>query len=333
MNLLSEKEYQQVIYDWNKTKRAYPQDKTIHGLFEEQVAKTPSNIAVIYDNTQLTYEELNQRANQLANYLRTVYKITGDDLIALCLDRSQYMLVAILGVLKAGGAYVPMDPTYPKDRISYILNDTKAKVLITTCHSHNTCHFHGSGNLDPSLHEDDRVYLDSDEFIQVLKKYSTSNPQPNINSNNLAYVIYTSGTTGKPKGVALQHQGIINRITWMNNEYPLVHTDRILQKTPYIFDVSVWELFWANWYGATIVFSHPGRHKEVDYLIDVIEEKKVTVIHFVPSMLDVFNQELLSQHHLTKCLTSLRYIFCSGEALKLRQVREVPESTATCKTA
>ncbi|HLX53982.1 MAG TPA: amino acid adenylation domain-containing protein, partial [Aquella sp.] len=248
---------------------------------------------------------------QLANYLRKTYAIKGDDLIALCLDRSEYMLIAILGVLKAGAAYVPIAPDYPKDRIDYILEDTKARVIITSCPT--------------SIGDQDRddIVIDSPEFTQLVEKYSKSNPKPNINSHNLAYIIYTSGTTGKPKGVALQHQGIVNRITWMNNKYPLLYSDRILQKTPYIFDVSVWELFWANWYGAAIVFSHSGRHKEIDYIIDLIEEKQITVIHFVPSMLDVFNQELLSQNSLTKRLTSLSYIFCSGEALQLRQIQEV----------
>ena len=219
--VLDTETYNQIVYQFNNTEKSYPQNKTIHQLFEEQVAKTPNNIAVVYEDTELTYKDLNERVNQLANYLKSTYHIKGDDLVALCLDRSEYILIAILGVLKAGGAYVPMDPAYPDDRISFILNDTKAKVLITTsqCEQRVAIFNYSSveGSLDSSLphscvREDDKMdilIIDNDEFSQILKKCPKTNPTLNINSSNLAYVIYTSGTTGKPKGVMIEHSSVI----------------------------------------------------------------------------------------------------------------------------
>ncbi|HLX54059.1 MAG TPA: amino acid adenylation domain-containing protein, partial [Aquella sp.] len=247
--------YNRIVYQSDNTEKEYLQDKTICGLFEEQVVKTPNNIAVVDEDIQLSYTKLNQKANQLASYLRKVYHIKGDDLIALCLDKSQYMLIAIFGVLKAGGAYVPIDPGYPDDRIHYILEDTKANVLITTSHYYSSLRaLAGQSNeRSPHFHtrvsvRDDRIshceqsvailLIDSPEFAQILNKHPKTNSTSNINSSNLAYVIYTSGTTGKPKGVMIEHKNLV-AFTLGFTHYPFNNEIQanMLSTTNYVFDV------------------------------------------------------------------------------------------------
>ncbi|APC90769.1 MULTISPECIES: non-ribosomal peptide synthetase [Francisella] len=296
-----------LIQTVNQTQRAFPQNKTIHQLFEEQVAKTPDNIAVVFEDKQLTYKELNQRSNQLARYIKDKYKsitnqeLQPDSLIALYLDRSLEMIISILAVLKSGAAYVPISPDFPSDRTKYILEDTNSTILISQAHLIN--------KLKEVAQDVEIIATDSQQF----QNYAKDNLNTNVQPNNLAYVIYTSGTTGKPKGVALEHQGIINRIVWMQSIYPLTNKDRILQKTPYNFDVSVWELLWANWYGAAIVIAKPDGHKDCDYLYQLINKEKITVMHFVPSMLDVFLNYLSTKE---SSQSNLQIVFCSGEALK-----------------
>jgi amino acid adenylation domain-containing protein len=177
--------------------------------------------------------------------------------------------------------------------------------------------------------------IDNEFFQKELLLQATTNPQNKTNSDNLAYVIYTSGTTGNPKGVMIEHKGIVNRINWMNDTYPLNGQDKILQKTPYVFDVSVWELLWANCYGACVVFSKPDGHKDPSYIIDLINKECVTITHFVPSMLSVFADELnrkKSKDIKQKILTqSLRYIFCSGEELNLREVQRCDKLLPYCE--
>ena len=281
-------------------------DKTIHQLFEAQVAKTPKSIALVYQDQTITYKELNEKANQLAYYIRSTYKninkteLKGDTLVALLLDRSIEMVISILAVLKSGAAYVPISPEFPQQRVDYILKDTQAQILISQSHLREKLN-----QLDSDLNV---IYADSDYLNNPI-----NNPNVQITSKNLAYVIYTSGTTGKPKGVVLEHQGIVNRIQWMQSINPLNAKDRVLHKTPYTFDVSVWELLWANWYGATIVIANPQGHKDCDYLYKEIVKNKVTITHFVPSMLDVFLEYLSSNK---KNLQGLKTVFCSGEALK-----------------
>jgi amino acid adenylation domain-containing protein len=298
----------------NETAKPYPKDKTIHQLFEEQVERTPDSPAIIFENTTLTYRELNERANRLAAWLRFGFGIAPDDLVVLCLDRSEHMPEAILGVLKAGAAYVPIDPGYPADRIGFILEDTRTAVVLTQ--ARHAQKIPADTERKPLI-----VCIDDLAFRGNVSAFSSANLSPLCTSLNLAYVIYTSGTTGRPKGVMLQHQGVVNRIVWMNEEYPLKESDRVLQKTPYVFDVSVWELFWANWYGAAIVFARPDGQKDNEYMAELIEEAHITVIHFVPSMLSVFEEALESDPGLQKQVAGLRYLFCSGEALTLQQVK------------
>ncbi|HBM16658.1 MAG TPA: hypothetical protein DD381_10010 [Lentisphaeria bacterium] len=209
LSLLTKDEYQTIVYDWNKTEAPYPKNKTIQQLFEEQVDKTPDSIALVFEDEKLTYRELNVRSNQLARYLRKEYKkqngndIKPDELIALCLNRSVEMIVAILGVLKAGGAYVPIDPGYPSERINYILKDTNTQVLIIQSHLRKP--LETSLDLNRKLQI---VGIDDKEVQCDLAKFPADNLSPISQSMDLAYIIYTSGTTGRPKGIMIEHKSL-----------------------------------------------------------------------------------------------------------------------------
>lgn len=316
--------YQRVIHECNDTISPYPKDMTIHAMFEKQVQKTPNNIAIIYAGEHLTYQVVNEHANQLAHYLRSIYSIQPDDLVALCLERSSSMLISIQAILKAGAAYVPMDPQAPNDRIVYILTDTQAKVILTTQLSYERVRSLASS-------EQIVINLDENNVKAIVDSYPRSNLSTLAKPTNLAYLIYTSGTTGNPKGVMLEHQGVINRINWMNKQYPITTQDHILQKTNYTFDVSVWELFWANWYGACTVFANSELYKDNVYLAQLIESEKITVLHFVPSMLIAFIETLEAEPMLQNKVQGLKYIFCSGEALSLYEVKKCQQLIPACQ--
>jgi non-ribosomal peptide synthetase component F len=225
LKYLSNEEHRLVVEEWNKTDKEYSQDKTISELFEEQVERTPENIAVVYEESKLTYKELNERANQLAHYMLREHNLKLEELVALCLDRSEDMLISILAVLKAGCAYVPIDPAYPDERVRYILEDTGARLILT-----DKSYQERLEALAPSGRF--LLPLDNSLFQAQLELQASTNPVTSATSSNLAYVIYTSGTTGKPKGVMIENRGVVNRIEWMNKLYPLSFTDKILQKTP-----------------------------------------------------------------------------------------------------
>ena len=301
--MLTEKEIQQ-LQAWNETATDYPTDQTIIDLFEQQVLKTPDNIAVVFEDQSMSYWQLNEKANQLAHYLLELRTDAGkvllsnNPLIAIGMERSLEMVIGLLGILKAGGAYVPIDPSYPPTRIRYMLEDSVA--LLTQSHL----------KAQLSLDELERncvvVCLDEADFADQ----PTKNPAINSQASDLAYVIYTSGSTGKPKGTMNAHTGIVNRLLWMQDTYPLTGGDRILQKTPFSFDVSVWEFFWPLLTGAGLVVAKPEGHKDPAYLVSMIATHKVTVLHFVPSMLPVF-----ISHADVNTLASLKRVICSGEAL------------------
>jgi amino acid adenylation domain-containing protein len=295
--LLTAKERQQIVIGWNDTQVAYPQHVLLHDLFEAQVERTPEAVAVEYDGKQLTYLELNQRANQLAHHLRTL-GVGPDTLVGVCMERSLEMVVALYGVLRAGGAYVPIDPDYPQERIGYMLEDAGLSVLLTQSRIVGRLPAYGAKTL----------CLD-DGWDQIAGK-ETANPAKVTTPDNLAYMIYTSGSTGKPKGAMNTHRAICNRLLWMQGQYHLTEADRILQKTPASFDVSVWEFFWPLLTGARLVLAKPGGHQDPAYLISLITEQRITVAHFVPSMLAIF----LAESGVERCV-SLRHVICSGEAL------------------
>jgi amino acid adenylation domain-containing protein len=298
--LLTATERRQVLEEFNATAVEYGPDQLVHQLFERRAAANPELIAVICEEEALTYGELNRRANQLARYLIGL-GIRPDDRVALCVERSLEMVVGLLGILKAGAAYVPLDPNYPAERLAYLLKDSMPLALLT------------QQALLRRLPVSAIPVLRLDRDAALLAPYPETNPQPQalgLTSLHLAYVIYTSGTTGTPKGVMVPHAAVVNRLVWAQAEYCLVSEDRVLQKTPFTFDVSVWEFFWPLLAGAQLVMARPGGHQDSQYLAKLIELTGITTIHFVPSLLHVF----LDQANMDGC-HSLRRVLCSGEAL------------------
>jgi amino acid adenylation domain-containing protein/non-ribosomal peptide synthase protein (TIGR01720 family) len=295
--LLTESERQTLLVKWNDTATNYSHDKCIHELFEAQVEKTPDAVAVVFEEEQLTYRELNSKANQLGHYLQDL-GVKPEVLVGICIERSLYMVIGLLAILKAGGAYIPLDPSYPKERLAYMLEDSQPSVLLTQQY------------LVESLptHKAKVVCIDSD--WRVIANKNTENPPCNITCDRLAYVIYTSGSTGKPKGAMNTHRGVCNRLLWMQDAYELTAADSVLQKTPFSFDVSVWEFFWPLLTGARLVVAQPEGHRDTNYLVNLILQQQITTLHFVPSMLQVF----LSAEGLEKCQSLVRVI-ASGEAL------------------
>ena len=213
------------------------------------------------------------------------------------MERSLEMVIALYGILKAGGAYVPLDPEYPPDRVAFMLKDTQVPVLLT------------QERLVPGLPEHGAQVICLDSDWEAIASESVDNPTSGALAENLAYVIYTSGSTGRPKGVMNTHRGILNRLLWMQDTYQLDSNDRVLQKTPFSFDVSVWEFFWPLLVGARLIVARPGGHRDSGYLV-LIAEQGITTLHFVPSMLQVF----LEDKDVERC-RSLNRVICSGEAL------------------
>ena len=296
--LLTHAERRQLLSEWNDTARDYPQNVCLHELFEAQVERTPDAVAVVYEEERISYRELNRRANALAERLRAS-GVRAETRVGICAERSAEMVVGLLGVLKAGGAYVPLEPTYPQERLSYMLADAQVFVLLTQERLLAAL---------PPQHGAEVICLDRD--WKEIDEPNAQNMPSDATPHNAAYVIYTSGSTGRPKGVVNTHRGICNRLLWMQDEYALTHDDRVLQKTPFSFDVSVWEFFWPLITGAQLVVARPGGHQDSRYLVKLIARERVTTLHFVPSMLSVF----LAEPELEEC-RSLRRVICSGEAL------------------
>ena len=304
IDILTEEENREILFGFNNTKEKYSKDKTIQELFEEQVKRTPDNIAVVYGNKRLTYRELNERANSLARLLREE-GVKEESIVGIMVERSLEMVVGILGILKAGGAYLPIDPNYPKERIQYLIKDSQSKILLVQ---------------DKTIENLDGVKILNLEGCNI-NDYDKSNLK-NINkSSDLAYVIYTSGSTGKPKGVMIEHQSLVNRLGWMQKQYTLRQEDVILQKTTYTFDVSVWELFWWGIYGASVCLLGPNHEKEPEKILEAIEKENITVMHFVPSMLSGF-LKYIEETDMESRKTKLRQVFTSGEALQINQVKD-----------
>ena len=281
---------------WNQTGRPYT-PIALHEAFEAQVARTPDAIALRFRDATLTYAELDARAETLARHLAGLGAAPGT-LTAVCMERSLEMVVALYGILKAGSAYVPIDPEYPAERIEFMLSDTAAPILLTQAAL--AARFRGTGATV--------VAVDADIAATEIRGQSGRRAKATL--DDLAYVIYTSGSTGQPKGAMNTHRAISNRIQWMQEAFGLTAADRVLQKTPFSFDVSVWEFFWPLLYGAQLVIAEPGGHRDSTYLAQLIVERGVTTIHFVPSMLQLF----LEDPRASDC-ASLKRVICSGEAL------------------
>src|SRR5580700_662990 len=296
--LLTEGEREQLLKEWNETGVKYQEEKCIHEMIEEQVERTPGAVAVVYGEEQLTYEELNRRANRLAHYLRK-QGVGAEERVGICMERSLEMVVGLLGILKAGGAYVPLDPEYPDERLKFMVQDAGIRVLLA------------ESGVSERLAEAVGTVV-SVKAESEMGGREESNPKSGVEGKNAAYVIYTSGSSGRPKGVINTHGGIRNRLQWMQDRYGLSDEDCVLQKTSFGFDVSVWEFFWPLMNGSRLAVAVPGGQRDSEYLVREIAEQKVTTVHFVPAMLQSFLREADER----KC-GSLRRVICSGEALPL----------------
>lgn len=297
--LLEEPERRQIVEEWNRTEAEYPRQKTIVQLIEEQVQSTPERTALVYEGRRITYGELNKRANRLARWLQE-QGVGPEVLVGLYLRRSLEMVVAVLGVLKAGGAYLPLDPEAPSSRLKFVLEESAIGVVLTQT------------DLAGGLAHSGVRMLQLDGQPSAVEHYSVENLEQVASPDGAAYVIYTSGSTGEPKGVVNTHIGLCNRLWWMQKQFRLGSDDAVLQKTPYTFDVSVWEFFWPLLAGARLVLARPEGHRDSSYLIKLIVDQGITTIHFVPSML----QSFLEEPEIVQCL-SLRRVICSGEELSL----------------
>ncbi|MCU7896048.1 MAG: amino acid adenylation domain-containing protein [Candidatus Thiodiazotropha sp. (ex Lucinoma aequizonata)] len=301
--LLSAAERQQLLVEWNATQVAYPPGHSLVSLFEQQVANSPDSMALVFADQALSYADLNRRTKQLAHRLREL-GVGPEVVVGICLERSPELVIALLAVLKAGGAYLPLDPDYPAERLTFMLADAAAPVLIS------------SAELLERLPAGAARCLLLEVEATELAAGPELNPVSKVQPDQLAYLIYTSDSTGRPKGVAVSHAGIVNRLQWMQQAYPIDASDVILQKTPFSFDVSVWEFFWPLLTGARLLLARPAGHKDTGYLKQLIEAEEVSVLHFVPPMLQIFLQPL-SQGDCP----SLRQVICSGEALSLETTR------------
>ncbi|MFF7971978.1 amino acid adenylation domain-containing protein [Streptomyces sp. NPDC007905] len=286
---------------------------TLTALLEAQATRTPEAEALAFDDETLTYRELHSRANRLAHRLIDL-GIGPEDRVAVALHRSVDLVVALLATLKSGAAYVPIDPGHPRDRIEYVLDDAQPVAVLTTT---------GTASHLPAT-DCPRLFLDDPGTRRDLARYPGTDPTDQdrttaLRSSHPAYLIYTSGSTGRPKGVVVPHAGIANRLQWMQGQYRLTGEDRILQKTPSGFDVSVWEFFWPLAAGATLVVARPDGHKDPAYLAEIIRTQRISTLHFVPSMLQAF---LSRAPFAETTFPALRRVVCSGEALPRETQRQ-----------
>ncbi len=295
LQLVSEPELRQILVEFNRTNVNHGANNRLHVLFENQATRTPENIAVVSGDRSVTYAELNARANRLAQQLRNL-GVVQETLVAICVERSLEMVVGLLGILKAGAAYVPLDPALPRERLAFMLEDTGASVLLTQEH------------LQKPPHAGPVHYLSEDDDAD-LHAYS-ENVDSGITTDNAAYVIYTSGSTGKPKGVVVSHRAISNHMLWMQSVYPTTEADRVLQRAPFSFDASVWEMFAPLIAGAQLVLARRDDNKDMVDLVQTMLRHEVTTLQLVPSLLRV----LLDEPVLNSC-QSLRRVFCGGERL------------------
>ncbi len=302
--LLDHQEQHTLVDGWNATAVAYDLAQPVQRLIEAQVQATPNATALIYGEHTLSYLELDHQANRLAHELIEL-GVGPDVLVGIAVERSIEMVVGLLAILKAGGAYVPLDPQYPRERLAYMIEDSAVSLLLTQTRLRD--HLPVPASL-PVLALD-QLALDA---------YPPSSPTVEVAPENLAYVIYTSGSTGKPKGAGNRHSALTNRLCWMQQAYGLDASDTVLHKTPFSFDVSVWEFFWPLMTGARLAIAAPGDHRDPEKLVELIQQHRVTTLHFVPSMLQAF----LQSDNVGTC-NGLKRIVCSGEALPVDAQQQV----------
>ncbi len=306
--LLTEAEQYQLLVEWNNTTKAYSLDKCIHQLFEEQVRKTPDALAVLYEDEQLTYTELNAKANQLAHYLRTL-GVGLDVLVGICVERSPLMVIGLLGILKAGGAYVPLDPAYPAERLAYMLSDSQAQVLLT------------QQQLVNSLPNTPAKVIGLDRDWKFIATHSQNNPQTQVKPHNLAYVIYTSGSAGAPKGVMIEHRSLVNFIQSVRDNYGISNsdseaskersTDRVLQAASISFDAAVEEIYPCLISGATLVLQTAEMLDSLSTFVQKCWEWQLTVLMVGTAYWNQLTSELATTNETLP--TSVRLLSIGGE--------------------
>jgi amino acid adenylation domain-containing protein/non-ribosomal peptide synthase protein (TIGR01720 family) len=296
--LMGEAQKLRLLVKWNATARAFPEDRCIHELFAEQAARTPQAIAVRYEDLSLTYQQLEERANQLAHHLIAL-GVGPEVIVGLCVERSLEMVVGLLGILKAGGAYLPLDPSYPQQRLAFMIEDADPALILTQT------------ALNDCLYESQPRLCVDNEWAYIAAQ-PTKPPSSPVCSDNLVYVIYTSGSTGRPKGVGMAHRSVCNHMAWMRNRFPLTECDIVLQKTPLSFDASVWEVFMPLLSGAQLNLAQPQGHRDPAYLCRATIEGGISTLQMVPSML----QLLIAQAELRDLIT-LKHLFSGGETLSV----------------
>ncbi|MGE0674552.1 MAG: AMP-binding protein, partial [Methylibium sp.] len=264
----------QIVEALNATARPYRQCVRVHELFEAQVSRSPRTPALEFCGAQISYEDLNARANRLARHLRTLGVAAGTH-VGICADRSFELMVGILAVLKAGAGFVPLDPEYPDDRLSYMLTDCAAAVVLTTRAT--------ASRVPPS----GAVVVEIDTLEPQLSELPDDNLSTAGSPEDVAYTLYTSGSTGRPKGVLVPHRGISNHMQWVCDELQLGPSDRLLQFTSISFDAAMLELLAPLHCGSMLVLASPGGHRDPAYLLGAIREHRITVFQLVPSLLRV----------------------------------------------
>ncbi len=294
----------------NNTSVPYQDNMCLHEMLEYQTKLRPDKKAICYKEQFLTYSKLDLFANAIANVLLSK-NIAIEDYVIVYLDRRLELIPSIFGILKSGGVYVPVTSSTPKNRILSIVEDTQAKVIIT------------STSLVDNLPICECKVILVDDIFKNLDTLDQSQPKIKVNSKNLAYAIFTSGTSGKPKGVLIEHHSVFNRIGWMQKKYPIDSDDVLIQKTPISFDVSIWELFWWTFTGARLILLENEYEKDPLKLIECINKEKVSVVHFVPSMLNTFLMYLnnSNSNQISK-FKFVKWLFCSGEELYSRSVSD-----------
>jgi amino acid adenylation domain-containing protein/FkbM family methyltransferase len=301
LEVLVEEERRRLLFEWNQTATDYPRRLCLHQLFEAQAARTPAAVAVVFGEESLTYGELDERADMLARRLRRA-GVAPDATVGILMERSLEMSVALLGVLKAGGAYVPLDPEYPRERLAFMLSDSRARVLLTQRHVRE--------RFAELLEGYAGQVIDVDDERATFVGEGGERFESGVTAEHLCYVIYTSGSTGQPKGAMLHHRGLVNCLLWMQETYKLDESDSFLLKTSLNFDPSVWEFFWPLAVGARVVIARPGEQADAGALVSAINTRGVTSVYFVPSMLRLFLEDPRAASAAT-----LRRVICGGEKL------------------
>ncbi|GLX14823.1 non-ribosomal peptide synthetase [Pseudomonas straminea] len=296
VQVLPASQRKRLLVEFNDSALPFDEHQTLPALFEKQARLTPDAIAVRSEHEQLSYRQLNERANRLAHHLLAL-GVKPDDRVALCAERGVSLVVGLLAILKAGGAYVPLDPSYPRERLQYMLEDSAPTALLVQAGTRTLLDQPGVPCID----------VDADEHGQQ----AAHDPQlPGLEASNLAYVIYTSGSTGRPKGVMVEHRNVVNLVHWSARQFPQGEQGRVLHKTPISFDASVWELFWPLCSGLPLLLARPDGQRDPAYLAQLIREWRVSVVQFVPVLL----QHFLELPQSAAC-DSLTDIVCGGGEL------------------